>query len=91
MADPTPTTCSTTACEYWPAPDGGCCKTYERDPAANLAPDQSTPATEPERYERDKDGNVILPLRACPKCGAQAVAFVCDVKDCPVHGGAAYG
>lgn len=42
MADPTPTTCSTTACEYWPAPDGGCCKAYERDPAANLAPNQST-------------------------------------------------
>ena len=29
-------------------------------------------------------------IETCPKCGAQGVAFICDVQGCPVNGGAAY-
>lgn len=31
------------------------------------------------------------PSIRCPKCGAEAVAFICDERGCPVNGGAAYG
>lgn len=56
---------------------------FERE---NRQPEATAPA-----YERDKDGRIILPIITCPKCGAQAVAFICDTKGCPVNGGAAYG
>ena len=39
----------------------------------------------------DNDANFDVPLVTCGKCGIKAVAFICDVKGCPVNGGAFHG
>ena len=33
---------------------------------------------------------VDLDKRTCPKCGASAVAFICNERGCPVNGGSAH-
>lgn len=35
--------------------------------------------------------SIEVPVVMCPKCGMQAVAFVCSERGCPVNGGAFYG